>query len=136
MTKYKRCTKCKKKKLLSQFNKKGDKHSSWCRMCNSKNLKNHYAKNPDYYKNKKQRLKKKIRQAVADFKSRSQCECGEDNPACLVFHHKDPSTKKFQIGSNMTSCTSLKRLMEEINKCEVLCANCHLKLHAKDREGV
>jgi hypothetical protein len=54
--------------------------------------------------------------------------CGESNPACLDYHHKNPEEKLFPI------CTaynhSVKEVLAEIEKCEVLCANCHRKLHA------
>ena len=52
--------------------------------------------------------------------------CGEAHPGTLQFHHSGGKEKN--IGSvGMT--WSEKRLMIEINKCEVLCANCHAKEH-------
>lgn len=51
--------------------------------------------------------------------------CGEKDPACLDFHHlKD---KEEQLSHMLTHSKTAIDL--EINKCVVLCANCHRKLH-------
>lgn len=64
-----------------------------------------------------------------ELKSSLKCEqCGENHIACLEFHHNDPSTKEVNIGT-AASRWSVKRLQSEIDKCTVLCANCHRKLH-------
>lgn len=49
--------------------------------------------------------------------------CGFDNPAALEFHHKDPTQKEFNIGN--VSNKSWDSIVKEVNKCELLCANCH-----------
>lgn len=132
MVEYKRCSKCKKEKVLSQFNKKGRGYNAWCRSCSNKNLRKHYRENKQYYIDKKNKLKRRTRERIWKIKQNGRCKkCGEDHPACLVFHHTDPSTKKFQIASNMARTISLNKLMVEIEKCEILCANCHLKFHNK-----
>ena len=73
----------------------------------------------------------KRRQWLVAFKSGLKCvRCGESHPATLTFHHKNPSTKSFAIGdSTLALKVSFKRLLAEIDKCEVLCANCHAKEH-------
>jgi hypothetical protein len=55
--------------------------------------------------------------------------CTEDNPACLEFHHVDEADKEMQIGRMVTHGYSRERIEEEIEKCIVLCANCHRKEH-------
>ena len=54
--------------------------------------------------------------------------CGETHIACLEFHHKDPIQKEGNVGQ-LARYTSTSKLLEEIAKCEVLCANCHRKEH-------
>jgi len=77
--------------------------------------------------NKAWRRKKK--KEFEQYKKTLSCEiCKENHPQCLEFHHTDPSTKKGNI-SDLVRDFSTKRLMEEINKCVVLCANCHRKQH-------
>jgi hypothetical protein len=55
--------------------------------------------------------------------------CGESHPACIQFHHRDRFAKEFDISAARRGGFALERLMAEIEKCEVLCANCHLRLH-------
>lgn len=59
--------------------------------------------------------------------------CGEDHPACIVFHHRDPKQKDFMISKAMSAAFGRTRILAELEKCDVLCANCHTKLHAQER---
>lgn len=60
-----------------------------------------------------------------------RCEtCGYNkNLAALVFHHIDPNLKKFKLDARSLSNRTEKSLMEEIDKCQLLCSNCHMELH-------
>ncbi len=60
------------------------------------------------------------------------CRCDENHPSCLEFHHTN-GDKEFQIGSSKTRDFTLERIKLEIEKCIVLCANCHKKEHYKER---
>lgn len=55
--------------------------------------------------------------------------CVEDDPACLDFHHTDTERKEMTISSMISYGYSKERLLAEIEKCEILCANCHRKRH-------
>jgi hypothetical protein len=61
-------------------------------------------------------------------------KCGESNAACLDFHHRDPKEKDFQIGYAVCTERKRQRVLMEIAKCEVLCANCHRKHHYDERQ--
>jgi len=53
----------------------------------------------------------------------------DGNNACMFdFHHRDPNKKKFNINSALSN-KSLKDISEEIDKCDLLCSNCHRLLH-------
>ncbi len=54
--------------------------------------------------------------------------CGETESACLDFHHKNPRERTVYISA--WSSHSLTQLVEENEKCVVLCRNCHRKLHS------
>jgi hypothetical protein len=60
-----------------------------------------------------------------------KCEnCGyKKNIAALCFHHKDPSKKNFQIDLRAMSNNRIEVLNNEIEKCQLLCHNCHMELH-------
>lgn len=72
----------------------------------------------------------KISKALDQLGMRLQCElCGyKKNSAALHFHHIDPKEKEFRV-SEVRSSTSYERLYNEIEKCVVLCANCHAEEH-------
>ena len=76
------------------------------------------------------RWRAKAREEFKQLKEDLKCErCGEDNIACLDFHHTDPNGKEYSIGS-MSGHNNLEKIKKEIEKCIVLCANCHRKEHA------
>ena len=85
--------------------------------------------NPNYYQNQKLRgLKRKYEAIMA---KGGKCEiCGYDkNLAALDFHHVNPEEKEFQIDARKFANSNLNTLKEELDKCILVCANCHRELH-------
>jgi len=81
------------------------------------------------------RRRAEMRAWFRELKSTKSClRCGEATLECLQFHHRDPAEKDIEV-SNMISGWSRERILEEIAKCDVLCANCHLKLHWEERQS-
>lgn len=76
--------------------------------------------------------REKVKKFVYEYKSSRGCSlCEEKDPRCLDFHHHDDN-KSFCIGSvARRDKYSIKRVMGEIEKCTILCANCHRKTHIK-----
>lgn len=71
----------------------------------------------------KQRLRLEGRLYINNYLKDNPCmDCGETNIIVLEFDHKDRSTKTANIADLVTK---RKRLLEEIDKCDVVCANCH-----------
>ena len=63
-------------------------------------------------------------------RTRGGCNrCDEKNPACLDFHHVDEEEKEMAVGKMISFGYSKDRIRNEIEKCIVLCANCHRKEH-------
>lgn len=85
--------------------------------------------NPNDYQQQKLRGLKRKYEAVQ--MNGGKCmRCGYNkNLAALDFHHRDPNTKKFQIDIRAFSNTNLDTLREELDKCDLLCANCHREEH-------
>lgn len=78
-------------------------------------------------------LRKQKKQWIDDYKQGKKCLlCPEHDPICLDFHHRDPSAKEFVISLGVARA-SLQRIQNEIAKCDLICSNCHRKLHAKER---
>jgi hypothetical protein len=59
--------------------------------------------------------------------------CGETDPVVLQFQHRDPATKRFDIASGART-KGYATMAAELAKCVVLCANCHLRVHAGTKE--
>lgn len=78
--------------------------------------------------------RERTKEFLDDYKMSHGCSaCGyAECPAALEFHHLDPEDKKF--GINVCSChsRSMESVLEEIAKCDVLCANCHREKHWKN----
>lgn len=92
-----------------------------------------------YGKHSKKKMKqvadryKITRDWIRDYKSRVSCErCGYSNFRALDFHHKNPSEKDITIGAAGSNHWSIKRILKEIEKCEVLCSNCHRIEHYRE----
>lgn len=92
----------------------------------AKYIRKHYQENKQYYLDRASKRKAALLEKVRSLKIK--CSRGpESDPRCLDFHHLD-AKKKFKSVSNMVRYGySLKRILKEIAKCIVLCANCHRK---------
>jgi hypothetical protein len=110
-TKY--CPQCKKDVDTSQFTiRTRGGLGGWCRKCVQR-------------KNTESRRKRK--RLLVEYKG-GRCElCGYDKfYGALDFHHKDPLEKKIRIAQ--MSLISFERLKPEIDKCMLLCADCHREI--------
>jgi len=61
----------------------------------------------------------------------SRCQaCGyHRNLAALTWHHIDPFEKSFSLDLRSMSNRSEQEIRKEVEKCIVLCANCHAEHH-------
>jgi len=74
--------------------------------------------------------RKHVRELILSFKVACSF-CGETEPICLDFHHVVPTEKELSISDIVSHRNwSDKRIVAEIEKCVVLCSNCHRKVHA------
>ena len=91
-----------------------------------------YAKNKQSQVDKQKLRKRKIKDALLEYKRTLSCiDCGcsfKNNPEWLDFHHTDPLQKENSV--NILVEYSLEKVMAEIAKCVPLCANCHRTRHA------
>jgi len=96
----------------------------------AKNLKEYRAK---YYKDNKAAVQERIKnrrsllkKIINEIKLDAPCtDCGVKYPPYIMqFDHLPGSDKKFSI-SNVENISSVVVLLEEIDKCELVCANCH-----------
>jgi|TARA_R100001510_G_scaffold50593_1_gene49724 hypothetical protein len=94
----------------------------------------HYEKNKKAYIEKAKKNKAIEKQKWVAFKATLSCtQCGEDHPAALDFHHVKRNKTNIKL-HRLVKDGRFKKAYEEIKKCEVLCANCHRKLHYEERK--
>jgi hypothetical protein len=102
--------------------------------CKKHGLTKHFKRNDGYYRCRKctsesvAKRRRKVKQMLADHFGGKCVQCGYDKCiAALAFHHPDKN-KDFGIGSKGLTY-SYQTLLEEAEKCELLCLNCHAEKH-------
>jgi hypothetical protein len=133
---HKKCSDCKQTLPISEFTKNPSKSDGFQTTC--KNCKKIY--NAAYYRVNKHRyniytpakaarrkiLAQKTKQFVLDYLKTHPCvDCGEPDTIVLQFDHQ--GNKIASISQMITWGSSIKRIQNEIKKCEVVCANCHTR---------
>ena len=75
------------------------------------------------------RRRKKLREMARDHKGGKCIICGYSKcQRALSFHHLNPKEKDFDLSSRGLT-RSWERIKNEIDKCVLLCANCHMEVH-------
>lgn len=98
-----------------------------CRPCRSEYGKEHYTANKQRYieaeaRRKRARAAKRMRFLIDYFRTHPCADCGESDPLVLEFDHiRD---KSFDIGRELPD-RNWQSILAEIEKCEVVCSNCH-----------
>lgn len=74
--------------------------------------------------------RKALKRLAIEYKG-GKCEiCGYNKCSdALDFHHKDPTTKDFSL-SHAGLTRSLAKTLMEVDKCMLVCANCHREIHS------
>lgn len=70
-----------------------------------------------------------IKMQAVEYKGGKCCKCGYDKYiGALEFHHLDPSQKDFHLGDK-GHCVSWEKVKAELDKCILVCSNCHKEIH-------
>ena len=73
----------------------------------------------------------RLKQKAIAYKGTKCAHCGYNKSVwALVFHHLDPTKKDFSIGGD-GSTKAWSRIQVELDKCILLCMNCHAEEHEK-----
>ncbi len=135
----KTCSKCCETKEESEYfvkDKKSGRLHAQCKLCYKEHRKNysaeHYAKYGDAYRERarirRAHVKKvMVSQLVEYLEDKSCVKCGESDIRVLEFDHIDPATKSFSIARGITYGKHWEIILKEIDKCQILCSNCHKK---------
>ena len=130
------CKRCNEEKVFEDFPKhKGfrDGRNSICKECHCKREKEYYQNNKDHKRDVRRQTRKEKIDWYQSIKKDLKCKrCDEDRWYILDFHHDNPNEKEGTI-SKMIETSSKERILGEIEKCTVLCRNCHGELHYLER---
>lgn len=101
---------------LTKFTKRADGYYR-CRKCSAESV------------NKR---RKKLKILALEYKGNKCLKCGYDKCiGALEFHHRNPKDKSFSISSSGNT-RSWDKMRIELDKCDLLCANCHREEHYND----
>lgn len=123
----KRCSKCGLIKPAHEFNfryrDRGVRHG-YCRECGKELTRNHYKRKKPSYLKRNLRAYAERRQLVLTAKSRPCADCGVQYPYYVMdFDHRDGRLKEFSL--NAVHRATKRAILREIEKCDVVCSNCH-----------
>lgn len=128
------CNTCKEEKSEEDFTLRKDRGTrvARCKACHNAAVRGHYSENKEKYAEKNKRdlpkYRERNREYILNYLRAHPCvDCGESDIEVLQFDHNPPlqGGKRARVLSHNGS--SLKRVQEEIDKCEVRCANCHVR---------
>lgn len=126
------CNSCNEEKTLDDFRRdknRIDGRRSSCKICDrSRQMSLWHERYSEKYKERRQAARDDRRQLINEAKTCGCIFCGEKEPVCLDFHHVNEEEKDYGVSAMLTF--SRERILEEIAKCIVVCANCHRKIHA------
>ena len=114
--------------------KRGKNYQRKNRIKINKEKRKYYEKNKTAYFKKSQQKYKINQHIMKNLKINGCAICGYNEcTAALDFHHANSKDKSFPLSINglqhKDNC-----IVEEINKCVLLCANCHREIHVKERK--
>lgn len=117
------CPKCGKDRICE-----GRRKEAICLQCYKASKKKNFNKLGWYQKNRH-----KLKKFCFEYKGGKckRCEVSTLPLCCYHFHHRDSREKEFEVGQLFGSSgeRGMEKIMNELEKCDMLCANCHLITH-------
>jgi 5-methylcytosine-specific restriction endonuclease McrA len=138
------CSRCKIRKPESDFfvrDKNTGRRHAECKACYTERRKDfyheHYRRYGDLYRQRAKARREKVRAELQTnllkYLSDKRCvKCGENDPVVLEFDHLRPAEKSFGIARAISNGMKWSTILEEIKKCQILCANCHKRKTAQE----
>lgn len=122
------CTKCTQYKPIEEFSKSKSAEFGyywWCKDCHSK-----ARKNISSVKSSARQYNRELKSYYKNLLGGKCARCGYDKTqVALEFHHIDPDEKDAQV-STIINSNNHSKIMFEIDKCILLCRNCHIELES------
>lgn len=133
-----RCSRCGELKAVDEFPIKvvrTGRRRTWCLNCCRAYGREHYEKNRDTYLKRntdRRKVERPKTKALIDAYLREHpcADCGRSDITVLEFDHRDPTNKDSTVGA-LARNAEWPRVLSEIQKCDVRCANCHRRRTAQ-----
>lgn len=133
----KTCPKCLIEKPLVEFkpNKaKASGFSSWCRLCSRASQRSYYQRNKQKFIYQRSLSRQRRRELVSTLKNVPCADCKISYPYYVMEFDHTSDNKVGNVGTLATR-VGLEALLKEIDKCEVVCANCHRERTYRRRQA-
>lgn len=124
----KTCGRCRQSKPDGDFawrNKASGLRVSYCKVCRREYDKTHYDHNKGQYLSRNERARSRLREWLRSLKAKPCADCGGSFPPCVMDFDHIGSDKEAAISTMINRFASKRRILAEIAKCELVCANCH-----------
>jgi hypothetical protein len=124
------CSTCLLEKACGEFYRKGGRLQSKCKDCQRAYFRLYYRENRQLFitKNRlnKNRQRRRLRAILLRVKQRPCQDCGGTfHPWVMELDHRAGTVKTAAVANMVSKGCTDARLLEEIDKCDVVCANCH-----------
>ena len=123
----KRCSVCGVVKFVEEFhfkNKTKEIRRSWCKSCVAEYHRTHYQKNKEDYAKRSKSQRLQLTKLLRELKSAPCTDCGASYPWYVMqFDHTGDDKRK--AVAYLVNYGSECKLLEEVKKCQLVCANCH-----------
>jgi Zn finger protein HypA/HybF involved in hydrogenase expression len=132
------CKTCNVEKLLTVefWHKSKRRKDGWeynCKECVQKRTLDNYNSNKTKWNETTKKNHRKRREKIQELKADLSCaKCDESRHWLLDFHHIDPTQKDFQLSQGERY--GWEKVQSEIEKCVVLCSNCHRDFHHLEKK--
>jgi hypothetical protein len=122
----KHCGRCTLNRPLHEFHRAEDGHQPWCKECKRDYAAAHYQANKTRRRATNRRRHRAFMEWYTGLKAGRPCsDCGDTfHPQAMHWDHLPGSSKSADIAV-LARRGSRKRVLDEIAKCELVCANCH-----------
>jgi hypothetical protein len=121
---YRWCSRCEQVLEEDAFNRYRDDLQGWCRECFRAYFRDRGDLHLQQVKAARERRKLALRAFIVEFLTASSCiDCGATDVRVLEFDHIQE--RQSYVARLLSDGVSLERLRSEIDRCEVVCANCH-----------
>ena len=122
----KRCGSCGVEKSLDDFHRRGAIRQSICRACRREYDAAYHRRTRTKRVEQKRRYHETLVIWYRRLKDAPCSDCGRRfHHAAMSWDHREPASKAFDVSSMVSRTHSRRQILDEIAKCDLVCANCH-----------